>query len=75
MNYHIEHHMFPMVPFYRLPELHAMIRDDCPPAYPGLWAAWREIVPALIRQRREPAWSVIRPLPAGTNRIAAAPAG
>ena len=33
MNYHIEHHMFPMVPFYRLPELHAMIKDQCPPAF------------------------------------------
>jgi fatty acid desaturase len=22
MNYHVEHHMFPMVPYYRLPELH-----------------------------------------------------
>ena len=75
MNYHIEHHMFPMVPFYRLPELHAMIKDDCPPAYPSLWAAWQEIVPALIRQRHEPAWYVLRELPAGAGRIDAVPAG
>ena len=27
MNYHIEHHMFPMVPFHRLPALHAAIKD------------------------------------------------
>ncbi len=65
MNYHIEHHMFPMVPFYRLPELHAMIRAQCPPAYPGLIAAYREIIPALLRQRREPGWFVARQLPAG----------
>ena len=25
MNYHIEHHFFPSVPFYRLPELHALL--------------------------------------------------
>jgi fatty acid desaturase len=65
MNYHIEHHMFPMVPFYRLPELHALIKDQCPPAYPSLWAAYREIVPALVRQRRHPSWFVVRQLPAG----------
>jgi fatty acid desaturase len=54
MNYHIEHHMFPMVPFYRLPELHDLINADCPPAYSGLRAAYREIVPALLRQRKDP---------------------
>ena len=52
MNYHIEHHMFPMVPYHWLPDLHAMICDDCPPAYPSLWAAHREIWPALMRQRK-----------------------
>lgn len=65
MNYHIEHHMFPMVPFYRLPELHEMIKDQCPRPYHGLWQAYREIVPALLRQQTEPAWYVQRPLPAG----------
>ncbi len=64
MNYHIEHHMFPMVPFYRLPELHQMIRAQCPPPYPSLWAAHREIWPALLRQRKDPAWFVQRELPA-----------
>jgi fatty acid desaturase len=63
MNYHIEHHMFPMVPFYRLPELHAMIRSDCPPPYPGIWAAWKEIIPMLVRQRRDPSVCVDRALP------------
>jgi fatty acid desaturase len=63
MNYHIEHHMFPMVPFYRLPQLHELIEADCPPAYPSLWSAWREIVPALIRQRQEPSWYVVREIP------------
>ncbi|MBI3672850.1 MAG: fatty acid desaturase [Rhizobiales bacterium] len=69
MNYHIEHHMFPMVPFYRLAELHQMIKADCPPAYPSLWSAWREMVPALIRQRREPAWYVVRQLPAAAREF------
>ncbi|MDX6296521.1 MAG: hypothetical protein QOI51_378, partial [Nocardioidaceae bacterium] len=38
MNYHVEHHMFPMVPYHRLPELHAEIKNDLAPAYPSLWA-------------------------------------
>ena len=28
MNYHVEHHMFPMVPYHRLPELHEEIKHD-----------------------------------------------
>jgi fatty acid desaturase len=63
MNYHIEHHMFPTVPYHRLPELHDEIKRFCPPPYPGVIAAYREIVPALLRQAREPGWAVERPLP------------
>jgi fatty acid desaturase len=74
MNYHIEHHMFPMVPFYRLPQLHAMIKDQCPPPCPSLWAAYREIIPALIRQRKDPTWFVTRQLPNGTTTMAPAAA-
>lgn len=67
MNYHLEHHMFPMVPFYALPALHAAIRDDCPPPYPSLWAAYREMIPAMIRQIRDPDHFVRRALPAGVQ--------
>ena len=55
MNYHIEHHMFPMVPYYRLPELHEEIKRDCAPVYPSIWAAYREIIPAILRQLRDEA--------------------
>jgi fatty acid desaturase len=72
MNYHIEHHMFPMIPFYRLPELHKLIIADCPPAYPSLWAAYREIVPALLRQCGDPSWYGKRELPASACRVIAA---
>lgn len=65
MNYHVEHHMFPMVPFYQLSELHELIKADCPPPYPSLWAAYREIIPALMKQRKDPSWFVVRPLPPG----------
>jgi len=42
--------MFPMVPYYRLPELHEEIKHDCAPVYPSLWAAYKEIIPAVLRQ-------------------------
>jgi Na+-transporting NADH:ubiquinone oxidoreductase subunit F len=54
MNYHTEHHMFPVVPYYRLPALHAEIRDALPDPNPSMWSAYREIVGELLRQRRDP---------------------
>ena len=64
MNYHIEHHMFPMVPFHALPRLHELIKDQCPPPYRGLREAYAEIVPTLVRQLRDRTHYVVRPLPA-----------
>jgi fatty acid desaturase len=69
MNYHIEHHMFPMVPYHALPRLHAAIKADCPPAYSSCWAAYREIIPALIRQLTDPAHCVVRELPTGAKAV------
>lgn len=69
MNYHVEHHMFPLVPYHALPRLHALVKDDCPRPYPGLINAWREIVPSLIRQARDPAYHVKRALPAPKPRL------
>jgi len=63
MNYHVEHHMFPLVPYHALPNLHAIIKDDCPEPYPSLLAAWREIFPTLLRQVKDPAFHVKRRLP------------
>jgi fatty acid desaturase len=63
MNYHLEHHLFPMVPFHALPRLHQAAKGYLPPPYPSCWAAYREIIPALARQRKDPSWFVLRPLP------------
>jgi fatty acid desaturase len=63
MNYHVEHHMFPQVPFHSLAALHDEIKDVCPPAYPSTVAAFREIIPTLARQRRDPSYFVRRALP------------
>ena len=63
MNYHVEHHMFPLVPYHALPRLHAAVKDDCPPPYLSLLSAWREIVPTTLRQLKDPAYHVKRKLP------------
>ncbi len=63
MNYHIEHHMFPLVPYHALPRLHEAVKDDCPTPYPSLFAAWKEIAPAILRQAKDPAYHVKRRLP------------
>jgi fatty acid desaturase len=63
MNYHVEHHMFPMVPYHALPKLHAAMKSDTPEPYRGVIAAYREIIPALLRQRRDPGYYVRRKLP------------
>lgn len=64
MNYHIEHHSTPMVPYHALPKLHQVIKDQTPPPYPSLWAVYKEMVPALIKQATEdPDYHIVRPLP------------
>jgi len=65
MNYHVEHHMFPMIPYHRLPELHEEIKHDLAPVYPSIWAAYRELVPAVLRQLKDQSYYVRRELPEG----------
>jgi MocE subfamily Rieske [2Fe-2S] domain protein len=64
MNYHTEHHMFPLVPYHALPRLHELVQHDFPAPYRGLWEAWAEIVPTVLRQVRDPGYHVRRKLPA-----------
>jgi fatty acid desaturase len=63
MNYHVEHHMFPMVPYHALPALHREMLADCPKPYASFWDAYREIIPTLWRQLKDPTFFVHRQLP------------
>jgi fatty acid desaturase len=72
MNYHVEHHMFPMVPYHALPALHEELKPYLPPASKSVVAAYREIIPAILRQRREPLWHIEPKLPAGISPVVAA---
>ena len=63
MNYHLEHHMFPMVPYHALPRLHALIKDDLPSPTQGIIAAYREMLPVLKKQLRNQEAFLMRELP------------
>ena len=58
MNYHLEHHIFPMVPYHALPRLHELVKEQLPAPFPSSVAAWAEIIPAWQRQRRDPTYFV-----------------
>ncbi|MFN0113506.1 MAG: fatty acid desaturase family protein [Paracoccaceae bacterium] len=63
MNYHVEHHMFPMVPYHALPALHAAVKHDLPDPDPSIFAAYRGMWRAVMRQRREAGYYLRRALP------------
>lgn len=58
MNYHVEHHVFPSVPFHALPSLHNEIKSQLAPALPTTVAAYREIFGTLVKQQREPTYEI-----------------
>ena len=63
MNYHVEHHMFPMVPYHALPRLHDLIRHDLPEPDRSVWSAYRKVLPVLRRQLRGENVFQVRDLP------------
>jgi len=63
MNYHVEHHMFPLVPYHQLPRLHELVKDDMPAPYPSLGACWKEIIPTVLKQTKDPTYHIKRRLP------------
>ena len=71
MNYHVEHHMFPMVPYYSLPALHAEIKDDLPEPATSIPAAFKEFRPVMLRQRHDPTVFVDRREPGAVPSAAA----
>ncbi len=67
MNYHLEHHMYPLVPFHHLRELHDEIKHDLPPALPSIAAAYRQFVPVMFAQRADRSVCIHPQLPAPHN--------
>lgn len=64
MNYHVEHHMFPMVPYHALPKLHEVIKHDLPAPNRSIAEAFAEMWPALRRQLAYEDFFLKRELPA-----------
>jgi len=73
MNYHLEHHMYPMVPYHALAQLHEEIRNDCPPPYATIFEAYREIIPTILKQRSDPTYFIQRPIGPSAEPTARAP--
>lgn len=63
MQHHVEHHMFPAVPFFNLPKLRQAIAHDLPPAPHGLRATWKEMLAIHRQQRTNPDYCYIPRLP------------
>jgi hypothetical protein len=63
MQYHVEHHMYPAVPFYNLPALRKAMEHDLPPAPHGLIATWKEILPVLRKQKDDPNYCFVPSIP------------
>lgn len=63
MNYHVEHHMFPLVPYHKLSELHEEIKHELASPYPSIFAAYKEIIPAIVRQLKDQTYYIRRELP------------
>ena len=53
MNYHVEHHMFPMVPFHALKKLHESVVDQMPIPSKGVIGAMAEVLATKSRQKKD----------------------
>ena len=67
MQHHIEHHMFPAVPFYNLGKLRKAIEHDLPPANHGLWPTWKHLLEVSRRQKEDPNYVFVPELPSGSG--------
>ena len=63
MEYHTEHHIFPTIPSYNLKKLHTIVKDQMPPPKQGLFEAYKEIIPALLNQAKDPSYKIDVQLP------------
>ncbi|MEM1375647.1 MAG: fatty acid desaturase [Pseudomonadota bacterium] len=67
MNYHIEHHIFTNVPYYRLPALHEALKGELPAPEPSIWAAYKRLVPVLRKQLTYQEAVIVPDLPEGAT--------
>jgi len=68
MENHIEHHIYPNIPFHALARFRRVIDAQMPPTCTSLWDAYREIVPALMKQKHDPRHFIRRKVPGSRGR-------
>ena len=54
MEYHLEHHMFPMVPSYNLKKLQNELKDQLPKPFNGLYDFYKAVLPSVIKLATNP---------------------
>ena len=54
MEYHLEHHMYPMVPSYNLKKLRKEIDDQLPKPFTSLWDFYKQVLPSVIALATNP---------------------
>ncbi len=50
MNNHVEHHLYPQVPFYALPDLAEAVKDQVPAPDPGFFRTNWEVLSVVVRR-------------------------
>lgn len=63
MKWHLEHHMFAVVPCYNLPKLHKVVADDMPKPR-TMFGAWKEMRETYRKQLEHPTYEIDTPVPA-----------
>ena len=63
MNYHVEHHMFTMIPYYKLPGIRELIKQDLPEAELGIFAAYKRLLQLLWEQLADNKAVIVYDLP------------
>lgn len=63
MQYHIEHHMNPLMPFHQLPKFSKRVADQLPTPYNGLISVYKEMLPALKKQTKDTSYYIEREVP------------
>jgi fatty acid desaturase len=56
MNYHVEHHMYPGIPFYNLKKLRKLLEYDLPEANHGVIPVFKELMMIQKRQSIDPGY-------------------
>lgn len=50
MNHHVEHHLYPQVPFHALPQLASAVKDQVPEPDPGFFRTNWEVLSVVVRR-------------------------